>query len=83
MYESLAASYVFDEGVREFMRRSNPWALRGIAERLLEAADRALWAQPRAETLDRLRATYLEMEGDLEGAAAAEAAAGRPAGTTP
>ncbi|MEU6411661.1 cobaltochelatase subunit CobN [Microbispora sp. NPDC046933] len=66
MYESLAASYVFDPEVREFMRAANPWALRGIAERLLEAADRGLWAEPSPETLDGLRGTYLEMEGDLE-----------------
>ncbi|HMA46482.1 MAG TPA: cobaltochelatase subunit CobN, partial [Frankiaceae bacterium] len=68
MYDSLASSYVFDAQVRDFLRRSNPWALRGIAERLLEAADRGMWAEPPAETLDGLRATYLEMEGDLEGA---------------
>jgi len=67
MYEQLARSYVFDEGVREFMKKSNPWALRGISERLLEAAERGLWAEPDAETLDGLRATYLELEGDLEG----------------
>jgi cobaltochelatase CobN len=67
MYENLAASYVFDEEVREFMQRSNPWALRGISERLIEAADRGLWAKPAPETLDRLRETYLELEGDLEG----------------
>ncbi|KWX01538.1 Cobalamin biosynthesis protein [Carbonactinospora thermoautotrophica] len=67
MYEQLAASYVFDPENREFFRKSNPWALRGIAERLLEAADRGLWSEPRAETLDRLRQTYLELEGDLEG----------------
>jgi len=67
MYEQLAASYVFDEQVAEFMRRSNPWALRGIAERLLEAADRELWQRPEQATLDRLRETYLELEGDLEG----------------
>jgi cobaltochelatase CobN len=66
MYESLAASYVFDEDVRAFMRRSNPWALRGIAERLLEAADRGMWRQPSPRTLDALRATFLETEGDLE-----------------
>ena len=66
MYENLAASYVFDEEVREFMQRSNPWALRGISERLIEAADRGLWAKPAPETLDRLRQTYLELEGDLE-----------------
>ncbi len=67
MYEQLAASYVFDQQVSDFMRRSNPWALRGIAERLLEAADRGLWAQPAAPTLDRLRVAYLELEGELEG----------------
>jgi cobaltochelatase CobN len=67
MYERLAAAYVFDETNAEFMRKSNPWALRGITERLLEAADRKLWAEPDTETLDRLREVYLELEGDLEG----------------
>jgi cobaltochelatase CobN len=66
MYEQLAASYVADPQVRQFLQTSNPWALRGIAERLLEAADRALWAAPRAETLDMLREAYLSVEGDLE-----------------
>ncbi len=67
MYEKLAAAYVFDETNAEFMRNSNPWALRGVAERLLEAADRKLWSAPDADTLDRLREVYLELEGDLEG----------------
>ncbi|MEW2084301.1 cobaltochelatase subunit CobN [Streptomyces sp. NPDC005283] len=67
MYEKLSAEYVFAPENREFMQKSNPWALRGITERLLEAADRGLWAEPDAETLERLRATYLELEGDLEG----------------
>ncbi|WP_436789627.1 cobaltochelatase subunit CobN [Yinghuangia sp. YIM S10712] len=67
MYEKLAAEYVLDPANRDFMRTSNPWALRGIAERLLEAADRGLWAEPEAATLDGLREAYLEVEGDLEG----------------
>jgi cobaltochelatase CobN len=67
MYEKLASSYVFDETNRAFMKKSNPWALRGVAERLLEAADRGLWAEPDQATLDGLKATYLELEGDLEG----------------
>ncbi|MEV0401230.1 cobaltochelatase subunit CobN [Actinoallomurus sp. NPDC050550] len=66
MYEKLAQEYVFDAENRAFMERSNPWALRGITERLLEAADRELWAEPAAETLERLRQTYLDLEGDLE-----------------
>jgi cobaltochelatase CobN len=67
MYDKLAQAYVFDETNRAFMEKSNPWALRGIAERLLEAADRGMWAEPSAETLDGLRRAYLELEGDLEG----------------
>ncbi|MFE3187963.1 cobaltochelatase subunit CobN [Nocardia sp. NPDC059240] len=66
MYEKLAESYVFDETNRKFMEQSNPWALHGIAERLLEAAERKLWEAPEAETLDRLRQVYLETEGELE-----------------
>ncbi|MGW5226104.1 cobaltochelatase subunit CobN [Nocardia niigatensis] len=66
MYEKLAESYVFDETNRKFMEQSNPWALHGIAERLLEAAERKLWEQPENETLDRLRQIYLETEGELE-----------------
>jgi cobaltochelatase CobN len=66
MYEQLAASYVFDEQTQSFMRQSNPWALRGITERLLEAVSRGLWESPDAKTLDQLRQVYLDSEGDLE-----------------
>ncbi len=67
MYEKLASEYVFDPENRDFLQKSNPWALRGMTERMLEAADRGLWAEPDRQTLDRLRQTYLELEGDLEG----------------
>jgi cobaltochelatase CobN len=66
MYHQLAESYVFDPGVQQFLRESNPWALRGMTERLLEAADRGLWAEPDQADIDALRAVYLNLEGDLE-----------------
>ncbi|WP_238013932.1 cobaltochelatase subunit CobN [Dactylosporangium sp. AC04546] len=66
MYEKLAESYVFDPETRKFLDESNPWALHGITERLLEAADRGLWEHPAPETLDGLRQAYLDTEGDLE-----------------
>ncbi|WP_280474078.1 cobaltochelatase subunit CobN [Nocardia asiatica] len=66
MYEKLTESYVFDDVNRKFMEQSNPWALHGIAERLLEAAERKLWERPEPDTLDRLRQVYLETEGELE-----------------
>jgi len=68
MYERLAAAYVFDPENRAFMEKSNPWALRGITERLLEAAQRGMWAEPDPKTLDQLRQVFLDLEGDLEAA---------------
>ena len=66
MYDTLAKTYVLDEDNQEFMRRANPWALRGIIERLNEAADRELWAEPDADVLAEMRQVYLDIEGDLE-----------------
>ncbi|MDH6228761.1 cobaltochelatase CobN [Streptomyces sp. MJP52] len=66
MYEKLAAEYVLDEETQEFLRRSNPWALHGIVERLHEAAERGLWAEPDPETLRAMAEVYLEVEGELE-----------------
>ena len=67
MYEALTREYVQDAAVAEFMRRSNPWARKGIAERLVEAAQRGLWAEPSAEALAALQDAVLEAEGDIEG----------------
>jgi cobaltochelatase CobN len=66
MYEKLATEYVLDDTNQQFLRGSNPWALRGIVERLHEAAERGLWAEPDAEVMAELQRVYLEVEGDLE-----------------
>jgi cobaltochelatase CobN len=66
MYEQLAASYVLDPENQKFMQESNPWALHGITERLLEAADRKLWESPSPDTLTALQEVFLATEGDLE-----------------
>ncbi|WP_372459536.1 cobaltochelatase subunit CobN [Dietzia aurantiaca] len=68
MYETLTREYVLDETNQDFLRRSNPWALRGMIERLSEAADRGLWAEPDAALMDQMRQLYLDVEGDLEDA---------------
>ncbi|MGH3517782.1 MAG: cobaltochelatase subunit CobN [Haloechinothrix sp.] len=69
MYEKLTETYVLDAENQEFLTRSNPWALRGIVERLTEAADRGLWAEPKPDLLAKMREVYLRVEGDLEGEA--------------
>jgi cobaltochelatase CobN len=66
MYEALAQEYVLDQTNREFMTKSNPWALRGIVEKLHEAKDRGLWESPDPETVAAMQQVYLELEGDLE-----------------
>ncbi|RNL60783.1 cobaltochelatase subunit CobN [Nocardioides marmoriginsengisoli] len=66
MYDTLAKEYVLDETNKEFMREANPWALRGIVERLHEAVERGLWEEPDPDVLAQLQAVYLEFEGDLE-----------------
>jgi cobaltochelatase CobN len=66
MYESLAKEYVLDETNQQFLRTSNPWALRGIVERLHEAAERGLWEKPDAEVVAALQQVYLDVEGELE-----------------
>ena len=54
------------EALQRFLEEKNPWALRAIVERLLEAVERGLWAQPEPGTEARLKQIYLELEGQLE-----------------
>ncbi|MEV6946745.1 cobaltochelatase subunit CobN [Streptomyces sp. NPDC051172] len=67
MYDKLTETYVLDPTNREFLQQANPWALHGIAERLLEAESRGMWEKPDPAVLEELRQVYLETEGDLEG----------------
>ncbi|HEX6242463.1 MAG TPA: cobaltochelatase subunit CobN, partial [Polyangiales bacterium] len=62
MYERVTESYVADPAVREFFKKSNPWALKAIAERLLEANQRGMWSASE-QALGALRAAVLEAEG--------------------
>jgi cobaltochelatase CobN len=66
MYSDVTRKYVLDQEVRDFMQQSNPWALRAISERLLEATQRGLWSEPDTEDLEALKQVYLENEGMLE-----------------
>ncbi|MBA6435797.1 cobaltochelatase subunit CobN [Streptomyces sp. GMR22] len=67
MYDKLAQTYLLDPENRAFLEEANPWALHGMAERLLEAESRGLWDEPDPEVLERVRELYLETEGGLEG----------------
>ena len=66
MYRDVTESYVFDPETQQFFRESNPWALKGIVERLLEAIQRGLWEEPPEDMKEKLQELYLELEADLE-----------------
>jgi cobaltochelatase CobN len=66
MYEGVAEAYLFEPAVQDFIQRSNPWALRDMAERLLEANQRGLWEKVDPKILERLKAIVNQAEGAIE-----------------
>jgi cobaltochelatase CobN len=64
MFEAVAGKFAMGAG-REFLERANPWALNAIAERLLEAEQRRMWAA-KPETLEALRSVLLTSEATIE-----------------
>jgi len=66
MYEELAQKYALDPAMQTWMKKVNPWALQNIAERLLEAVERKMWAAA-PEMVEQLKEIYLEIEGEIEG----------------
>ncbi|MEQ1699016.1 MAG: cobaltochelatase subunit CobN, partial [Ilumatobacteraceae bacterium] len=62
MYEKVTDAYVADPQVRKFFEQSNPWALKSIAEKLLEAVERQMW-NASDDAIATLRQAILEAEG--------------------
>jgi cobaltochelatase CobN len=68
VFAGVANTYLLAETAQAFVAQHNPWALRDMAERLLEAAQRHLWQAPDPDVLERLRSLVLYAEGLIEGA---------------
>lgn len=66
IYQGVTEAYLFDSQVQKFIHQKNPWALRDMAERLLEANQRGLWRSASVDTLEELRAIALYAEGAIE-----------------
>jgi cobaltochelatase CobN len=64
-YALLADAYMHDDDTRAFMQQHNPQALRSMGERLLEAIQRGLWAEP-GEHRERIEDHLLALERRLE-----------------
>ena len=65
-YTRIAERWLLDDKVRSFLQTVNPWALRDMAERLLEASHRQLWSDADASLLNGIRALLLEAERTVE-----------------
>ncbi|HEY3060798.1 MAG TPA: cobaltochelatase subunit CobN, partial [Chloroflexota bacterium] len=72
MYEEVTRMYVTDPDMQAFFNRSNPWALKDVSARLLEAIGRGLWQQPSEEARRQLQQAYLNADTVLEGRAEQE-----------
>jgi cobaltochelatase CobN len=66
MYDGIVQAYLLDPIVSEFIYKKNPWALRDIAERLLESYQRDLWQDVNIQTLEMLRSLVHQAEAAIE-----------------
>lgn len=66
MYEGVTKAYILDEKVQAFIKEKNPWALRDIGERLLEANQRGLWQKVDPNLLEMLREIVHSAEHIIE-----------------
>jgi cobaltochelatase CobN len=66
MYAGVAQAYIFDQEVQDFIQSKNPWALRDMAERLLEAHQRGLWQNVEPNMIDHLKAIANQSEAVIE-----------------
>ncbi|MDB9378744.1 cobaltochelatase subunit CobN, partial [Nodularia sphaerocarpa] len=66
MYEGVTQAYLLDPVVCEFIQDHNPWAMRDIAEKLLEAHQRNLWQDVNIQTLENLRNLVHQAEATIE-----------------
>jgi cobaltochelatase CobN len=66
-YGAICQTWLGDNDTLEFLRKANPWALRDMAERLLESHHRGLWEGASPNQLDQLRQLVLDSEALVEG----------------
>ena len=65
-YGAICRQWLQDDEVLQALRQSNPWALRDMAERLLEAANRGLWQGADPAQLEHLKGLVIGSEGLIE-----------------
>lgn len=66
MYEQITDNYLFDKKNKAFIKEHNPWALKDMSERMLEAIQRGLWENPSEETIVDLKEIYKNADAITE-----------------
>ncbi|HEX2913834.1 MAG TPA: cobaltochelatase subunit CobN [Chloroflexia bacterium] len=66
VYNGIDNTFVKDEAMRERLAQLNPYSLKGIVGRLLEANGRGYW-EADASTIERLKEIYAGLEDEIEG----------------
>lgn len=66
MYEGVTEKYLLDQDTQNFLKEKNPWAIRAMGERLMEAANRGLWQNPNQDQLMEIEYLVASIEGDIE-----------------
>ena len=65
-YGSICDQWLSNEQTLSFLMSRNPWVLRDMAERLLEASNRGLWEQASDHQMDQLRQLVINSEARIE-----------------
>ncbi len=65
-YHAITNSWLEDKNTYNFLNENNPWALRDIVERLLEAKNRGLWSSPTSEDISIIKNILSEVDSKIE-----------------
>ena len=65
-YEGIYKEWIKNLNTREFLIKNNPWAVRDICERLLEAYNRNLWINVDSEIIKNIKLVYNNTDTKLE-----------------
>tara|TARA_B100000965_G_scaffold365975_1_gene350861 strand:+ start:1517 stop:5323 length:3807 start_codon:yes stop_codon:yes gene_type:complete len=65
-YQSIASNWLEDDCTKSFILDNNPWALRDISERLLEASNRDLWKNASKEQISFIKNILSDVDSKIE-----------------
>ncbi|BEV36237.1 cobaltochelatase subunit CobN [Synechococcus sp. M16CYN] len=65
-YGALCDQWLNDPFILRFLEQSNPWVLRDMAERLLEASNRGCWQKARIDQIEHLKKLIVSSEAQIE-----------------